>query len=289
MGIDGAMTSPDTLSFCGDAVRRHDNDRYLTALFAPPGQREALFALYAFNHEIAKTREVVSEPLLGQIRLQWWRDAVGELYEGNPRRHEVIQPLDRAIGEYRLERAYFDRLIDARERDLDDDPPASLADLMDYAEATGAPLIRLALQVLGAEGADEAGRHVGIAWALVGTLRAVPFQASRQRLRLPADLLEKAGVRPGRLFDGKPEPGLARVAAAVADAARTHLRAARAARPRRQAAARAALPALLPGALASLHLRVLARAGYDPFAARVQMPHPLRQLRLAWSALLGRW
>lgn len=278
------MTSPEPLSFCGDTVRRQDNDRYLTALFAPPAEREALFALYAFNHEIAKTREVVSEPLLGQIRLQWWRDAVTELYEGSPRRHEVIQPLAVAVADHGLERACFERLIDARERDLDDEPPASLAGLADYAEATGAPLVRLALQVLGAAEAAEAGRHIGIAWSLVGTLRAVPFQASRHRLRLPADLVAEAGVRPGRLFDGKPEPGLARVAAAVAEAARGHLRAARAIR-----VPRSALPALLPGTLASLHLRVLARAGYDPFAARVQMPHPLRQLRLAWSGLRGRW
>jgi phytoene synthase len=61
------------LSAVAELVRRHDRDRYMTALFAPAARREALFALYAFNYEIARVREAVTQPTLGQIRLQWWR------------------------------------------------------------------------------------------------------------------------------------------------------------------------------------------------------------------------
>ena len=66
-------------------VRRHDRDRYQTALFAPADRREALFALYAFNYEIARVRETVTQPMLGQIRLQWWREVVEAAYAGAPR------------------------------------------------------------------------------------------------------------------------------------------------------------------------------------------------------------
>jgi hypothetical protein len=119
-------------SSLADLLRRHDRDRYLCALFTPEDRRAAVIALYAFNYEIAKTREVVSEPLLGRIRLQWWREAIAEAYGGaTAREHEVMTPLASAIRQYRLSREHFDAMIDAREMDLDDAPPASMAALDD--------------------------------------------------------------------------------------------------------------------------------------------------------------
>src|SRR5579862_6081013 len=97
-------------------VRAHDRDRYQTALFAPAGRREALFALYAFNYEVARIREIVTQPMLGQIRLQWWREAIEAAYAGGPvRPHEVAAPLTTVIRGGALTREYFDRLIDMRE------------------------------------------------------------------------------------------------------------------------------------------------------------------------------
>src|SRR5579864_3974017 len=94
-------------------VRRHDRDRYQTALFAPADRREALFALYAFNYEIARVREIVTQPMLGQIRLQWWREIVAAAYEdGPPRPHEVAGPLAAVIGDVMPTRVHFDRMID---------------------------------------------------------------------------------------------------------------------------------------------------------------------------------
>src|SRR5436309_10149749 len=91
-------------------VRRHDRDRYQTALFAPAGKREALLALYAFNYEIARVRETVTEPMLGQIRLQWWREVLDAAYVGrSPRNHPVVLPLSTAIHEFGLTREPFDR------------------------------------------------------------------------------------------------------------------------------------------------------------------------------------
>ncbi|MFM2044322.1 MAG: hypothetical protein RLY86_2898 [Pseudomonadota bacterium] len=288
------MTMQDqALSYCAREVRRFDHDRFLTALFAPADRREDLFALYAFNLEVAKTREVVSEPTLGLIRLQWWRETVEKAARGEPPRHEVAEPLAAAIARHRLDRALLDRLIDAREADLDDDPPADLTCLINYARVTGGPVTQLAVQVMGGgvmgvgeAAAMQAAGHVGMAWALTGILRAIPFLARAHRHRLPADLLATHGVTEPMLFELKPEPGLRAVVRVVADAARAELTAARALR---RSVRKAALPALLPAALADLYLKALAGEGYDPFAPRLHMPHPFRQIKLGWAAVTGRW
>jgi phytoene synthase len=275
------------LSPCAEQVRRHDPDRYLCALFAPAARREALFALYAFNGEVARTREQVSEPMLGLIRLQWWRDAVAAIYDGKPPKHDVAQALSAAVAAGGLERAEIDRLIDSREGDLDDDPPADLAALEDYAEATSATLVRLAVGVLGGgAGARQAARHVGIAWALNGLLRAVPFHAGAGRLYLPVDLLTAAGITPGALFVGQPPAGLSVVAEQVADVARAHLDAARALRGE---VPRTTLAALLPATLAARDLARLERVRHDVFDPSLAVSGLGRKLRVVFAAATGRY
>ena len=122
------------LSYPAEFVRRYDHDRFITAIFAPPRAREHLFALYAFNIEIAKTGEIVSESLIGQMRLQWWRDVLERLYTGGDVAHEVARPLGAAIRECGLPEAAFHRLIEAREFDLERQPPPDLAAMLRYAE-----------------------------------------------------------------------------------------------------------------------------------------------------------
>ncbi|MGQ9368438.1 phytoene/squalene synthase family protein [Azospirillum sp. A39] len=277
------------LSYCGREVRKYDHDRFLTCLFAPAERREGLFALYAFNVEVAKTREVVSEPMLGQMRLQWWRDAVAGAYgEGTLPEHAVARPLAAVVAAQGLTRSHFERLIDGREADLDDTQPATLTCLANYAEVTSAPLVRLALESLGAHAAAQGpvARHVGIAYALAGILRAVPHHARQRRLLLPADRMAAHGARARDVLELRAEPALKPVVREVAAAAREHLAEARALRG---AVPRAALPALLPAVVAATHLDALARADHDVFAARVQLPNPRRQIRLAWAALRRRY
>jgi phytoene synthase len=181
-------------------VRRHDRDRYQTVLFAPADRREALFALYAFNYEIARVRETVSQPMLGQIRLQWWREIVAAAFAGAPpRQHEIAEPLTAFIGGLALTRAHFDRMIDTRERDLADAPPATLAALEDYAEGSSATLLYLALEVLGVAepAAHAAASEVGTLYALAGLLRAMPFHAGAGRCYIPADIAARARLDRG--------------------------------------------------------------------------------------------
>ncbi len=198
-GLSARGLSGPGLSAVGAIVRRHDRDRYQTALFAPSDRREALFALYAFNYEVARVRETVTQPMLGQIRLQWWREVVEAAYAGSPaRRHEIVQPVVAAIAACGLSRAHFDRIIDARELDLADAPPADLAALVDYAEGTSSALLFLALEVLGtaAPRTIAAAREIGIAYALAGLLRGMPFHAASGRSYIPDEIAARVGLDP---------------------------------------------------------------------------------------------
>ena len=281
------MSAEARLSACGRQVRRHDNDRYLAALFAPADRREALFALAAANLEIARIREAVSEPMLGQMRLQWWREAVDEIAAGRVRRHEVVEPLAEAVRRFDLPIAELHPLIDARAFDLEDRAPRDLAELDAYAEATTAPLNRLALHLLGVAGAaaGPAASALGRATALTGLLRAIPFHARQRRVYLPTALVESVAVEMGELFELRPHAGLARAVEHLAGVAAGHLRQGRALG---RALPRAATPVMLQASLAAGHLAALRRARFDVFAPAVQTAHPLRVLGLVWRAALGR-
>jgi len=276
------------LSYTATQVRRDDNDRYLTALHAPAARREALFALYAFNIEIAKTRETVSEPMIGQIRLQWWREAIDEAYAGKVRDHAVLHPLAAAIEAHDLSRGHFDALIDAREFDLTDAPPQTLDALVEYARQSSSTLMHLALEILGARHGPvhDAAQPIGIAWGLTGLLRAAAFHARAKRQYLPEALMREAGADPADLFDLRGSPALAAVAREIAEEARRQLSAGRA---HRRDVPRAAIPALLPAVLADLYLKGLVQHDQDLFADPVEISQPRRQIRLLRSALLRRY
>lgn len=281
------LPSASPPSYCAGQARRHDPDRYAAALFAPPARRESLFALIAFNHEVAKTAEVVSEPLLGEIRLQWWSEALDELYAGRPRRHEVVEALAPAVGQGLLPRAAFERLLEARRADLAPEPPPNLDSLERYCDDSSAALLELELAALGesGEGARQAARQLGIAWALLGLVRALPFHARQRRLYLPADHLEAAGVARADVLALRPSEGLAGVVMRLARRAEERLEAARPAAATLPKASRAPL---LIGRLARAYLKRLAQAGYDPFDPRVGADLPQRAWLLAAAQLRGR-
>lgn len=283
-----AETGRPQQSYCAEQVRRLDPDRYLCAMFAPADRREHLLALDAFSIELARVREQVTETMLGQIRLQWWREAIDGIYAGTPRRHQVATALADAIVRHRLDRALLERMIDAREADLADEPPADLAALEAYADGTAGQLAIASLGVLGADtqAAREAALSVGIAWALTGLLRATVFHARAKRLYLPAEVLDRHGVDRGRLLELRGGPALAAAAREIADRARNWLARARAAR---SAVPRAALPVLLPARLADAYLRILARSGYDLMSPAVVERPPLNAWRVGAAALTGRY
>ena len=277
------------ISPLADMLRRSDRDRYLAALFVPARRRAAVIALYAFNHEIAKTREVVSEPLLGRIRLQWWREAIEEAYgDGGVRAHEVMTPLAAAIRERRLTREHFYAMIEARELDLADEPPATLAALEDYGAATAGRLQCLVLETLGVRdtASTDAARDVGIAYALVGLIRAISFHARARRHYIPAEVAREVGLELETLFELRPSAALAAAVGHLAARARQHLAAARV---RRSELPKAALPALLPARIASGYLGDIKSVHGNVFDPRLAARESRSALRLAWGAATRRY
>jgi NADH dehydrogenase [ubiquinone] 1 alpha subcomplex assembly factor 6 len=279
----------ERLSPVAALVRRYDPDRFQTALFAPAARREALFALYAFNFEIARVRDSITQPTLGQIRLQWWRENIADAFGGGTvRHHPLVEPLTAIIREHALTRAYFDRLIDARETDLDDTAPADLAILEDYAEGTSASLVYLALEVLGPRNPEYcvAGYHVGIAYAVAGLLRAMPFWARGGRRFIPGDLAERCGIAERDYLQARSTAGLRAATAELAAAASRHLDQAH---PPGGKLPRSALPALLPARIAQNWLARLKRANFDALDPDLAVSDPLQTWRLAIAAFLNRF
>jgi NADH dehydrogenase [ubiquinone] 1 alpha subcomplex assembly factor 6 len=295
--VRGKLPLPGKRSITAEAsspvaalVRRHDRDRFQTALFAPAARREALFALYAFNYEIARVRERVREPTLGRIRLEWWRETIDLAYRGAPvRRHPVAEALVMVIRAQNPTRDHFERLIDGREADLDHTPSATLAALEAYAESTSSCVIYLALELLGVrddEPALAAARNLGIAYALAGLLRALPWRSAAGRPVIPVDIARRSGLDPDLPPSPANRPALRRAVEEIAAAARNRLAEARRLSHRIPAAA---APALLSAVIAERSLRRLEQAGFDPFAPGLQEPDPLQMWRLALAALRGRF
>lgn len=271
-----------------DAVRNNDPDRFVLAMLAPETARDALLALYAFNIEIARTRELVSEAMLGEIRLQWWRDEVEAIYAGGTLRHGISGALRDVVQEFRLPRDYFDSLIDARASDLDDAPPATMNDLLRYAESTTAPLLALALEIVGVASpeAKEAVRRTGIAWSLSGLLRALPFQLRARRHYFPRDLFDRHGVVMRDLLDLKSSAALNSAVEEVCEVALGEVQGARDLRPQVE---RTAVPILIQARFAEIYLRRFATVGYDPFHPQLAGPPAMMVWRLAWTKFRNRY
>lgn len=243
-------------------VERGDPERWRSAMAAPPAARAGLFALYAFNLEIARAAWVASDGLLAAIRLRWWEEALDEIYDGAPpRRHEVVEPLAATIREDDLPQRLFQEMIAARAFDAGAEAFEDRVALDLYIDHTAGHLMELAARHLGAVGGAlpvvrEFARGAGTA----AFLRALPELRARGRDPLPE------GVEVGALA----RDGLAAIARA---------------RGHRDRVPAAALPALLAGWQAE---RVLSRAAADP-AAPLAASEARARAGLLWRALSGRW
>ncbi len=275
------------LSYCAEQIKNFDNDRYVAALFADKVVREDLFALYAFNLELSKIRETVSEPMIGRMRLQFWRDAIPRVVAGDPPEHAVAEPLSMACQRVSMPESELLALIDAREADLDDIAPKDMMAVEAYAEGTSSALIGLAMRIVGVDPSQHKNfvRDAGIVIALVGLVRAIPFQASSGRVTLPADLCQVAGLDPTQSHQWPRNPNVSEITLPMLLTAKRHLKAAR--KSSRQLP-KLVMPAVLPLSLSALYLKTLQRYGGDPKALAERPIGLPRHLTLMWRSLLGR-
>lgn len=267
-------------------IKKYDYDRFLITLFAPKAARADLFALYAFNHEIAKVREAVSEPMLGEIRLAWWREAIEGIYEDNPRDHDIVIELHKAVIRSDLPKHLFLKIIDARTADLYDENPENTAQFEEYLGQTSGNLMRLATLIIG--GRDEQildlAYDMGLVWGLIGTIRTIPYHISLNKLSLPQDLMDQYGVTKRDVFSMKDDENVKNLIMALCGAAQNYLD---------QIAAHKNLinkntrSLFLLSSLSRSYLKSIKKAEYYPLKLNENADIFYRQGRLFFSALFG--
>jgi len=270
------VSGADDASYCAQLVRDHDFERYAATLFVPPRARRPLLALYAFNTELRRIRDHVSQPLPGEIRLQWWRDLVDGDARGSVEANPVAAELMAAAANHDLPRNELSRLVDARVFDLYDDPMLSLDMLERYCDDTAGRLFSLSARILGgkSDAVGHAAHHAGIAQGIVRAMQGLPLHAVRKQLYLPQDVLNESGAKEADLFAGRSTPQLQAAITRLSDVARSHLG--------KAMDLLIAVPAdakrvFLPLALVRRALD-LARPADDPFA-----PVPVSRLRMLWT------
>jgi len=264
-------------------LRDTDRDRYLACLLSPDDKRGALAALYAFNAELARIRDLVHEPLPGEIRMQYWRD----LLEGNAHGSTEANPLAAAllsvVEAHRLPRQTLVNMIEARIFDLYDDPMESRTSLEGYAGETASALIQLAGLILSPDeamkSADAAG-HAGVAQAISGMLLLMPLHQRRGQVYIPLEILSATGLDREAFLAGEDKPRISAAIEAFAGLGRDHL-----AKARASVLPPSVLPAFLPAVLAEPVLVKAQKRGAAVLEASLQEPQWRRQMRMAFAGM----
>lgn len=273
---------------CLDMLRDMDRDRYLACLLSPEDKRDDLAALYMFNAELARIRDIVREPLPGEVRMQWWRDLLEGTSHGDSAANPVAAGLLGAIDRHRLPVTPLVEMIENRIFDLYDDPIENRAMFEAYAGHTASTLIQLASLVLdpqAAAGAADIAGHAGIAQAIAGLLLLMPLHQRRGQLYLPLEILSATGLTREQFLEGK---DLLRISAAIeafAGLGREHLQNARAF----GALPPSVFPAFLPVALAEPVLLAASKAGASLFDKPLQPSLLRRQMRMALASFRKRF
>ena len=264
-------------------VAEQDKDRFLASLFIPEAQRRHILALQAFNVELARVRDVVSEPLPGEVRMQWWRDVITVTARGDVEAHPVALALLDTMQRYTLPPTTLLDMIDARTFDLYDDVMPTLNDLEGYAGETASALFQLSA-IIAADGGDpgtaDASGYAGVAYALTGLLRSVGFHARRNQIYLPKDILDKNGVSEIEIRAGKASPQFGQALAELRMHTKHHYDRVMLAWSQIDTKVR---PIFLPLALIPPTLKRLEGAGAKALHQPIEVPQWLRQWHL-WRA-----
>ncbi len=276
---------------CQRLLRDGDRDRWLASLFAPATLRPHLHAIYAFNLDVARVPEIVSDPMPGEIRFQWWRDTLESEGRGDVGAHPVAAALLHTVRQCLLPVSALTNLVDARTFDLYQDPMPGLRQFEGYCGETSSALLRLSSLALASGqdpgqrepgGADAAG-HGGVAYAIAGLLRALPWHAARGQCYMPRDVLTRHGSSTDEVLARRATPALMAALKDLRDIARKHLALARA---DLKNVSSAASPAFLPLALVDPYLRRMDERNYDPFRSNTDLP-PFSRHWALWRAARG--
>jgi len=277
----------DNEAICLAGLRDTDRDRYLATLLSPADKRAGLTALYGFNAELARIRDVVREPLPGEVRLQYWRDLVSGVEHGETAGNPLGALLLETIRRHDLPVEALLRMLDARIFDLYDDPIESRGMFEGYAGDTASALIQLSSLVLAPEEAAncaERAGHAGVAQAVAGAILLLPRTRARGQLYIPVEILNAVGLDREGFLAGEDHPRMSAAVEAFAGLGREHL-----AKVRDGGALPAAImPAYLPVALVGPVLDRAVRRPACVFEEEIRAPQWRRQLLLMWAAVWRR-
>lgn len=277
------MTDSSVAS-CTEMVRRGDPDRFYSAMTASPELRDDLMVLYGFNLEVARAPWVTSEEMIAEMRLQWWVDAIDEIYGGGGvRKHEVVSPLAHIVERHELPRGLFDGLIAARRFDIYKEPHSDRAGFDAYIKGTAGNLMELAGLVLGA-GDDVLPivRDFAFAIGISNFFRALPVLVQSGRMPVPgAWVQDRAAIARGELL-----PPLETELLALAREARSRIAVARS---QKRDVARRLHPALLAGYQADRVLKYAIRRPLTILEGSLETSEFAQRGTLLVKSVSGRW
>lgn len=278
-----ALTKEEAYAACLTTLRSTDLDRYLACLLVPEEKRGALAALYAFSAELARIRDLIREPLPGEVRLQYWRDLIEGQPHGDSHSNPIAAGISHAIVDHRLPRAALAAMTEARIFDLYDDPMPDRTAFEGYAGETSAALLQLGTLILDPESAasaSEAAGHAGIAQLVAGCLLLMPIHVRRHQVYIPGDILSAVGLDAEAFLKGEDRDRSRAALAAFVGYGRDHLAKARAGKTALTEQSRLAFLAV---ALAEPVFDRAEKAGLLVRESSVQPSQLLRQWRL-WRA-----
>ncbi|MEN3930905.1 phytoene/squalene synthase family protein [Microvirga sp. W0021] len=270
---------------CAHTLRQQDSDRYFASLFLPSEKRRHVMALYAFSAEIAHIQGSIKESLTGEIRLQWWRDALdllehsskaGEGLEGQS--SPVVMALADTVARFSLPVSFLRNLVDARVFDIYQEPMPTVNDLEGYCGETCSVLFQMVATILAGQQIDasEASGHSGVAYTLTGLLRAFPWHARHGKLYIPLSLFQQRSIDHQDVFEGNSEADVKQVLHDAREIAQNHLNLAEQAIQQLPGSIRAAY---LPLCLVKSYLELMTRKDYQPYQSVLD----IAQWRKQWT------
>lgn len=280
-----STTKQTSATYCLELVRKYDYENFLCTLLLSDKYKISAFAIRAFNVEISQIRDQISDYKIGEMRLQFWTDALNNTYKGNPPRSPVMLELHRILEEHPLSKHYFKRLIDIRLEKIRDYSFRDMSAIEKYAEYSNSSTYYLLLQAHGVNNinADHAASHMGKAHGIINLVRSVPYNASKRINMLPQDILMKYNVSAEAVLQGESSKNLQDVIYDVASQGKLHLDATISLKHN---VGKEANLIFLPIICLQKYLNELRKADFDVFNAKLHRKDHLLPLYLYWKSFM---
>ncbi|XP_048363936.1 NADH dehydrogenase (ubiquinone) complex I, assembly factor 6 [Sphaerodactylus townsendi] len=265
--------------YCMELVRKRDYEGFLCSLLLPAESRSSVFALRAFNVELAQIKDAVTQKTIGLMRIEFWRKAVEDIYRDHAPQQPVAKELWKAIKRQHLTKKWLMNIINEREKNLDDRAYRNINELETYAENTQSSLLYLTLETLGVKDihSDHAASHIGKAQGIVTCLRATPYHASKGKVFLPMDICMLHNVSQEDFIRHKQEQKVKDVIYDLASQAHVHLEHARSFRKN---VPRKAFPAFLYTVALEDYLNKIQKVDFNIYHPSLHRKNPLLPLQL---------